>query len=320
MKLKILLMIFLILLLLVSGCSNGKPPELITGTCRIEGKSYSCNDFQIGEKLFEKDGVEAFKITYKSEGLKISGLLARPKNISGKAPLMIFNHGGIHGIRMAHTEWIKMFAKEGYVVLASTYRGEDDLTGKSEGNVELAQGEVTDVLNLLKCGKTLDYVNDSKIGMVGFSHGAGITMQAIEISNEITAAAEFYGLNDARTHYQRYFSESITGGEDDERLDVFDQFQEMDEDKRTIELEKRTPLLCVDKVKPPLLIIHGEADKNIPISEAHLLKAEMEKYGKEYEMKTYPGAGHGFNFKPSSNSTDAWKKAKDWFGRHLKNN
>lgn len=45
----------------------------------------------------------------------------------------------------------------------------------------------------------------------------------------------------------------------------------------------------------PVLILHGEADAVIPVDEAYNLKKLLEKKGIPYEIKIYPGAGHGFD-------------------------
>jgi carboxymethylenebutenolidase len=44
----------------------------------------------------------------------------------------------------------------------------------------------------------------------------------------------------------------------------------------------------------PVLIMHGEADQTIPVEEAYQLQRLLEKKGIPYEIKIYPGAGHGF--------------------------
>jgi dipeptidyl aminopeptidase/acylaminoacyl peptidase len=44
----------------------------------------------------------------------------------------------------------------------------------------------------------------------------------------------------------------------------------------------------------PTLIIHGEADPTVPVAEAHRLQELLEEKGIPYEMKIYPGEGHGF--------------------------
>ena len=45
----------------------------------------------------------------------------------------------------------------------------------------------------------------------------------------------------------------------------------------------------------PVLILHGEADSTVPVQEAYDLQALLEKKEIPYEMKVYPGAGHGFD-------------------------
>jgi dienelactone hydrolase len=44
----------------------------------------------------------------------------------------------------------------------------------------------------------------------------------------------------------------------------------------------------------PTLILHGEADPTVPVSEAHNLQQLLADKGIPYEIKIYPGAGHGF--------------------------
>jgi carboxymethylenebutenolidase len=46
---------------------------------------------------------------------------------------------------------------------------------------------------------------------------------------------------------------------------------------------------------PPVLILHGEEDRVVPVTEATKLQRLLERAGTPYEIKLYPGAGHGFN-------------------------
>jgi carboxymethylenebutenolidase len=45
----------------------------------------------------------------------------------------------------------------------------------------------------------------------------------------------------------------------------------------------------------PVLILHGEADSTVPVEEAYQLQKLLEKKGIPYEIKIYPGVGHGFD-------------------------
>ena len=52
----------------------------------------------------------------------------------------------------------------------------------------------------------------------------------------------------------------------------------------------------------PMLILHGEDDKTVPVSEAYHLQQVLEKKNLPYEIHIYPGVGHGF-------SGEVWRDA-----------
>jgi carboxymethylenebutenolidase len=52
----------------------------------------------------------------------------------------------------------------------------------------------------------------------------------------------------------------------------------------------------------PVLILHGEQDKTVPVEEAYHLQQMLEKKQIAYEIQIYPGAGHGF-------SGETWRDA-----------
>ena len=53
----------------------------------------------------------------------------------------------------------------------------------------------------------------------------------------------------------------------------------------------------------PTLILHGDADPTVPVTEAYHLQEILEKRAIPYEMQIYPGAGHGF-------TGDIWQDAR----------
>jgi carboxymethylenebutenolidase len=76
---------------------------------------------------------------------------------------------------------------------------------------------------------------------------------------------------------------------------------------------------------PPVLIIHGDIDRVVPVQQARDLDAALTKAGRPHEMKIYPGAEHAFNFpaalmwyKPSF-TNDAWDRGIKFFDKYLKN-
>jgi carboxymethylenebutenolidase len=64
----------------------------------------------------------------------------------------------------------------------------------------------------------------------------------------------------------------------------------------------------------PVLILHGEADQTVPVEEAYRVQRLLEKKGIPYEMKIYPGAGHGFE---SETWHDAGLRSLQFLQKHL---
>ena len=75
-----------------------------------------------------------------------------------------------------------------------------------------------------------------------------------------------------------------------------------------------SPILFADDGDPPTLLIHGDADELVPISNSELMQAEFEKQGVVSDFITIPGAGHGFR---GSDATQAAAASRDWFSKHL---
>ncbi len=75
---------------------------------------------------------------------------------------------------------------------------------------------------------------------------------------------------------------------------------------------------------PPTLILHGEADTIIPVSEAHDLDDALTTANRPHEMHLYPGVDHGFNFHSRGTrydqnaADDAWQRALDFLTRSMK--
>jgi carboxymethylenebutenolidase len=74
---------------------------------------------------------------------------------------------------------------------------------------------------------------------------------------------------------------------------------------------------------PPVLILHGTADRLVPVSAARDLDALLSKQGRPHEIRIYPGAQHVFNFPGApvydrSASDDAWDRAIKFLDTYLK--
>jgi acetyl esterase/lipase len=73
------------------------------------------------------------------------------------------------------------------------------------------------------------------------------------------------------------------------------------------------PITYVSKDDPPFLVIHGDKDDLVPLSQSELLHAALEKAGVPSKLHVVPGAGHGFGGRELEAMVD------EFLDRHLKN-
>jgi carboxymethylenebutenolidase len=66
---------------------------------------------------------------------------------------------------------------------------------------------------------------------------------------------------------------------------------------------------------PPVLILHGDADRDVPVQQAYHLEEILLQAGVAYEMHIYAGAGHGFR---GADHDDAVKRTLEFLDAHVK--
>ena len=49
----------------------------------------------------------------------------------------------------------------------------------------------------------------------------------------------------------------------------------------------------MDRLRCPVLILHGEDDRNVPVSQAKLLAKRLQELHKDFELRLFPGREHG---------------------------
>ena len=186
----------LIFVLLFHSC-NGQGESLLISQKLISNLSetpiYSELTEKVNGQLERKekykylDSINIYSISYISDGLKINGFLVKPKK-KGNYPCIIYNRGGNRDfgeLKVAHGAiTLGQIAKEGYVVVASQYRG----NGGSDGQEEFGGKDVNDVTILTEVLKEIEGANTEKIGMYGWSRGGMMTYIALTKSKNIKAA------------------------------------------------------------------------------------------------------------------------------------
>jgi acetyl esterase/lipase len=80
------------------------------------------------------------------------------------------------------------------------------------------------------------------------------------------------------------------------------------------QLKEISPIYLVNSDSPPLLLIHGDADKTVPLQQSEILKAKYEEVGRPVKLVVKPGGGHSFWPGIMEQYTDVW----EWFDTYLK--
>ncbi len=69
---------------------------------------------------------------------------------------------------------------------------------------------------------------------------------------------------------------------------------------------------------PPVLILQGDADEGVPVSEAYKLQSFLQRVHAPCEMKIYPGVGHLFDGNgDTAEGKEAWQRTLAFFDRYL---
>lgn len=121
------------------------------------------------------------KITFKSQGSSIAGLLYTPENFNenNKYPAIVLCHGFAGFKEVLLPAYAEAFAKAGYIVLNFDYRG----FGESEGERGrlVPKLQIEDIHAATGYVASLNFVDSAKIGLWGTSYGG---------ANAIIAAAQ----------------------------------------------------------------------------------------------------------------------------------
>lgn len=249
---------------------------------------------------------ESYWIEYKSDGLKISGAYLFPKEMGkNKAPVVIYNRGGNPRHTLRNGALLKLalpFLRQGYIFLASNYRG----SKFSEGKDEFGGKDLNDVLRLLDIAKSIPAADSSNIAMMGWSRGTLMTLLAMrENKQDIKAAILVSVISDSFELIKKRPNMAKLMGQ------LVPSFNE----NREQELRKRSPRLWANELNPevPILILHGSYDWRTEIKQAEMLSEALQESEHSHKLVIYEKGDHSLAHYKSE-----WQKeAVDWLRLHL---
>lgn len=244
------------------------------------------------------------RIVYRNDGLAIRGLLLEPR-APGRHPVLIFNHGGVgQWGRIILPDILEMsrLAERGYIVLASTFRGE----GGSEGRPDMGGGDIDDALALIDVAATLPNADATRIGMWGFSRGGFTTYGALAKSRRIAAAVIEGGPTDLvhaarRAEFDRHVYPDVIPGYTADRNGV---------------LLRRSPITWPERLAPgaAILILHGGDDSRVEPTDALHMAGALQRLRRSYRLEIYERGGHDL----IADMADVRQERDRWFDRYVR--
>ena len=237
------------------------------------------------------------QVIFKSEdGVTLHGQLFVPRNATGKLPALVFTHGGpirqmmlgFHYMDYYHNAYAEnqYLASRGYVVLSVNYRL-GIMYGRAfreaPNTVWRGAAEYLDVVAAGKYLQSLPEVDGGKIGLWGGSYGGFLTAMGLAKNSDLfKSGVDYHGVHDWSVFLtQRPYFGSVASRPPDE--------------EDAVKLAwKSSPDAYVSTWKSPVLLIHGDDDRNVPFSQTVDLAQRLRSQGVPFEQIVLPDEIHGF--------------------------
>lgn len=222
------------------------------------------------------------------DGLEVPYFIYKPLNKKEQIPTMLIIHGGPEGqITPAFNKIIQFFLSLGIAVVTPNIRGSSGYgrTYLSLDDKDKRLDSIADINALTKHLQATDTSMDpDKFIIYGGSYGGFAVLSSItEYPDNWAAAIDIVGISNFVTflentaEWRRKLREVEYGS--------------LDEDMET--LIKISPIHKISQVKTPTIVIQGDNDERVPLSEALQVFDELKKNGIKTELLRFADEGHG---------------------------
>jgi len=286
-------------------------------------REYPGSDIVIEQTLESGSNYKRYLVSYQSDGLKIYALMTVPNGAKPKTgfPVIVFNHGYIPPAQYKTTEryvaYVDGFARNGYIVFRSDYRGHADSEGEASGGYGSPDYTI-DVLNAVASIKKYKEADPNRIGMWGHSMGGHITLRAMVTTQDIKAGVIWAGVVAAYPDLMYNWRRPAPGapatplGVRRWRQDLLDQYGTPEQNPQF--WDSISPSAFVSDLSGPLQLHHGTADASVPIEFSEKLYNQVKQAGKWVEFYSYKGDNHNL----SINFTNAIQRSMQFFNKYVK--
>ncbi|TCK67413.1 dipeptidyl-peptidase-4 [Winogradskyella wandonensis] len=202
-----------------------------------------------------------------------------------KYPLFMYQYSGPGSQQVANRwngandYWYQHLAQEGYIVACvdgrgTGYKGADF---KKVTQNELGKYEVEDQIEAAKKLGALPYIDESRIGIWGWSYGGFMSSNALFKGNDVFKMAIAVAPVTSWRFYDTIYTERYmtTPQENPSGYD------------------ENSPINHVDKLKGDFLLIHGSGDDNVHLQNTMRMVEALVQANKQFEWMVYPDKNHG---------------------------
>jgi len=220
------------------------------------------------------------------DGLKIEAYLTLPKNGPQKnIPTLMFPHGGpMARDSDAFDYWAQFFANKGYAVLQMNFRGSDGqgLELRNAGLKNWGKEMQDDVEDGARYLIAKGIADSGAIGIVGASYGGYASLMGVvktpdfyRCAISVNGVSNVYDLvKSNRAFWQSY--------------NVVD--EQIGNDNAT--LKAISPVNFADKIKAPVLLVHGTDDRQVEIKHSYEMRDALQKAKKDVTFVELPSEDH----------------------------
>jgi len=245
-----------------------------------------------------------------ADGLQIHGqLFLPPESKSGeKHPAMIFFHGGSrrqmllgwHYMDYYHNAYgmNQYLASLGYVVLSVNYRSGIGYGLNFREAINYGASGASEFNDVLGAGlylRTRPDVDPKRIGLWGGSYGGYLTALGLARASDLFAVGvDFHGVHD----WSAFRGNTPNPDQNATRVAF-----------------ESSPMASVNTWHSPVLLIHGDDDRNVPFNQTVMLVEALRKQGVQFEELIFPDEIHGFL--TEKRWLEAYHAAADFLAKHL---
>ena len=259
----------------------------------------------------DREFVEPVDLHYESfDGLRIHMLYYRPRRPAREPPpAVVWLHGGPESqARPAFHPVIQAILSLGIAVAAPNFRGSTGYgkTFTHLDDVEKRMDAVRDVAEAVRSLAERRLVDPERLCAMGGSYGGYLTLMTLAINPELwRCGVEIVGIFNLVTFirntspYRRRYRIAEYG----------------DPEKHEKIMLELSPATHADKIRAPLLVIHGAKDPRVPVSEAEQLVEKLRARGVRVEYLRFEDEGHGIA--KLENRLKAYTKALEFIAEHL---